>query len=103
MTVPYELQVGKFVASRQKEINLLNNELSRSVVTGKLASQQVSRRMRRRAVSHNPKRLPRRLREAHVNQRNKGCTASTNNGIGTVKKPSRRWRRRPKNLLAEYN
>ena len=33
--------------------------VTRSVTTGMLASQQVSRRMRRRAVSHNPKRLPR--------------------------------------------
>ena len=32
---------------------------ARSVTTGMFASQQVSRRMRRRAVSHNPKRLPR--------------------------------------------
>ena len=77
MTVPYELQIGKFVASRQKEITLLNNELSRSVVTGKLASQQVSRRMRRRAVSHNPKRLPRRLRDAHIHQRTKVHNIST--------------------------
>ena len=101
--LPEELQVGRFLTSRSAEIQLLCNEVSKGVSTGKLASQQVTRRMRRRAVSHNPKRLPRRLREAHVNQRNKGCTAVVNNGIGAVKKPSRRWRRRPKNLLAEYN
>ena len=101
--LPDELQIGRFLTSRSAEIQLLCNEVSKGVSTGKLASQQVTRRMRRRAVSHNPKRLPRRLREAHVNQRNKGCTTNTNNGIGTVKKPSRRWRRRPKNLLAEYN
>ena len=102
--LPDELQVGRFLSSRSAEIQLLCNEVSKSASTGKLASQQVTRRMRRRAVSHNPKRLPRRLRESHVNQRNKGCTsANTNNGIGTLKKPSRRWRRRPKNLLSEYN
>ena len=101
--LPGELQVGRFLSSRSAEIQLLCNEVSKSASTGKLASQQVTRRMRRRAVSHNPKRLPRRLRESHVNQRNKGCTANINNGIGILKKPSRRWRRRPKNLLAEYN
>ena len=101
--LPDELQVGRFLHSRSAEIQVLCNELSKSSATGKLASQQVTRRMRRRAVSHNPKRLPRRLRESHVNQRNKGSTACINNGIGTLKKPSRRWRRRPKNLLAEYN
>ena len=101
--LPGELQVGRFLNSRSAEIQLLCNEVSKSAATGKLASQQVTRRMRRRAVSHNPKRLPRRLRESHVHQRNKGCTAIVNNGIGTLKKPSRRWRRRPKNLLSEYN
>ena len=102
--LPSELQVGRFLSSRSAEIQLLCAEVSKGASTGKLASQQVTRRMRRRAVSHNPKRLPRRLRESHVNQRNKGCTtANINNGIGALKKPSRRWRRRPKNLLSEYN
>ena len=53
--------------------------------------------MRRRAVSHNPKRLPRRLRPAHSSQRDKS------GGEGrVVKRPSRRHRRRPKNLIEEY-
>ena len=72
----------------------------RSVSTGMLASQQVSRRMRRRAVSHNPKRLPRRLRGAHISQRVKSGTDGAGAGF---KRPSRRFRRRPSNLLAEYN
>ena len=72
----------------------------RSVSTGMLASQQVSRRMRRRAVSHNPKRLPRRLRGAHISQRVESGTDGAGAGL---KRPSRRFRRRPSNLLAEYN
>ena len=67
--LPYELQVGKFLSSRNDEVQLLCSEVSKSVSTGMLASQQVTRRMRRRAVSHNPKRLPRRLRDAHLGQR----------------------------------
>ena len=55
--------------------------------------------MRRRAVSHNPKRLPRRLRGAHISQRIKSGTQEA----GGIKRPSRRFRRRPSNLLAEYN
>ena len=74
--------------------------MARSVSTGMLASQQVSRRMRRRAVSHNPKRLPRRLRGAHINQRVKSGTDGAGAGL---RRPSRRFRRRPSNLLAEYN
>ena len=70
-TLPHELQVGKFLSSRNNEIQMLYNEISKSEPFGGLASQQVTRRMRRRAVSHNPKRLPRRLRNAHISQRNK--------------------------------
>ena len=73
--------------------------------------------MRRRAVSHNPKRLPRfghffssfvnlhvvllsrRLRGAHISQRAKSGTE----GEKGLRRPSRRFRRRPSNLLAEYN
>ena len=54
--------------------------------------------MRRRAVSHNPRRLPRRLRGAHISQRTKSGTQEA-----AIKRPSRRFRRRPSNLLAEYN
>ena len=77
-TLPHELQVGKFLSSRNNEIQMLYNEISKSEPFGGLASQQVTRRMRRRAVSHNPKRLPRRLRNAHISQRKK----SDNNATG---------------------
>lgn len=47
-------------------------------------------------MSHNVKRLPRRLQEAHLNQ-------MTKSGLPPkIKRPSRRYRRRPRNLLAEY-
>ena len=112
--LPHELQVGRFLEARAEEIKALENELVRTG-KGKLASQQVTsshsfniaslpliiskvpRHMRRRAVSHNPKRLPRRLRPAHSSQRDKS------GGEGrVVKRPSRRHRRRPKNLIEEY-
>ena len=99
-TLPHELQVGKFLSSRNNEIQMLYNEISKSEPFGGLASQQVTRRMRRRAVSHNPKRLPRRLRNAHISQRNKSDNNATG---GTLRRPSRNWRRRPGNLLSEYN
>ena len=53
--------------------------------------------MRRRVMSHNAKRMPRRLREAHLNQMIKsGLPPKT-------KRSSRKYRRRPQNLLQEYN
>lgn len=52
--------------------------------------------MRRRAMSHNAKRLPRRLREMHMNQLKKS-------GLPPKQKiPSRKHRRRPRNLTADY-
>jgi len=94
--LPAELQVGRFMESRSAELALLCGELERAG-SGKLASQQVPRHMRRRAVSHNPRRLPRRLRPAHSSQREK----SGGEGAGG-RRPCRRWRRRPGRLLAEY-
>jgi len=95
-SLPHELQVGRFLEAREAEIKALEGELVRTG-KGKLASQQVPKHMRRRAVSHNPRRLPRRLRPAHTSQRDKS------GGEGRVaKRPSRRHRRRPKNLIEEY-
>lgn len=48
-------------------------------------------------MSHNVKRLPRRLRQAHLNQLSKSGLPPKS------KRPSRKHRRRPSNLLAEYN
>lgn len=53
--------------------------------------------MRRRVMSHNVKRMPRRLREAHLQQMMKSGLPPKS------KRPSRKYRRRPSNLLLEYN
>lgn len=52
-------------------------------------------------MSHNVKRLPRRLREAHSAQMAK--SANGGNLPSTNKRPSRKYRRRPRNLLSEYS
>lgn len=63
----------------------------------KLIFQKLPVHMRRRVMSHNAKRLPRNLRNGHINQMKKsGLPPKT-------KKPSRKFRRRPQNLLHEYN
>ena len=56
--------------------------------------------MRRRAVSHNPKRLPRRLRAKHAAISAKSEHKSADQ---KPKRPSRKYRRRPSNLLKEYS
>uniref|UniRef100_A0A6V7HLC7 Uncharacterized protein n=1 Tax=Bracon brevicornis TaxID=1563983 RepID=A0A6V7HLC7_9HYME len=54
--------------------------------------------MRRRVMSHNAKRMPRRLREAHTKQMEKSGLPPK------IKRPSRKYRRRAHNLLAfTYN
>ncbi|KAH8281246.1 hypothetical protein KR018_002097 [Drosophila ironensis] len=63
----------------------------------KLIFQSLPKHMRRRAMSHHPKRLPRQYRQAHNSQMSKG-----GNKPVTSKRPSRKYRRRPANLLAEY-
>ncbi|XP_073968617.1 POP1 ribonuclease P/MRP subunit isoform X2 [Rhodnius prolixus] len=54
--------------------------------------------MKRRAMSHNIKRIPKRLRELHAVLREKSNTRE-----GPSKVPRRKYRRRPKELLNEYN
>ena len=69
---------------------------------GASAAQQLPKHLRRRAVSHNVNRLPRRLRARYNAERAKSDNIP---GGGTQKKPkrpSRKFRRRPSNLLLEY-
>nr|XP_050032322.1 ribonucleases P/MRP protein subunit POP1-like [Dermacentor andersoni] len=88
--VPREVQLFQFLGSRADEIASLVKDVERKYP--KLISQQVPRHMRRRTVSHDKRRLPKRLQEklAHEPDPPKG------------KRPSRKHRRRPRNLLAEY-
>ncbi|CAN8001333.1 unnamed protein product [Ixodes hexagonus] len=87
---PREVQLIRLLGSRADEIESLVQEVARK--HPKLISQQVPRHMRRRAVSHDKRRLPKRLKDKLTNEPDppKG------------KRPSRKHRRRPRNLLAEY-
>jgi len=59
-----ELDVDKFVKSREYEIRALEQGLARSKkALTKRAFQQVPKELRRRTASHNVKRIPKRLRE----------------------------------------
>lgn len=81
--------------ARINEIKALTMAISNPTNT-KLVFQKLPKHMRRRAMSHNPNRLPRKHRMAHKAQMCKsGAPART-------KRPSRKYRRKPSNLLREY-
>ena len=93
--VPANLPIIQNVAGRIKSINSLYND----IVTTKsemLLHQMLPNHMRRRAMSHNPKRLPLKYRQIHTNQMAKSGPS------GKKKRPSRKYRRKPSNLLKEY-
>ncbi|XP_044269655.1 ribonucleases P/MRP protein subunit POP1 isoform X2 [Tribolium madens] len=93
--LPSNISLSKFVACRSQEIQMMKNSLL-SQSGSKLAFQTLPKHMRRRAMSHNVKRLPRRLRQIHLNQMKKSGMPNQQ------KRPSRKYRRKPRNLLEEY-
>ena len=61
--VPSGIHVLHFAEARATELKNLTHALEHKQL-GKLTAQKLPRHMRRRAASHNVKRLPRRCREA---------------------------------------
>lgn len=117
-SLPHEVHTLKLLSSRASEIaamtysigkynyyicrshysHLIDNHcVADNPQRTKLIFQKLPIHMRRRVMSHNAKRLPRRLREAHIKQMAKSGLPPKN------KRPSRKYRRRPRNLLSEYN
>ncbi|CAH0729854.1 unnamed protein product, partial [Brenthis ino] len=94
--LPHSANSLKFAASRSIEIAAMTESILRPSKT-KLIFQTLPVHMRRRVMSHNCKRLPRRLREGHLEQLIKSGLPPKQ------KRPSRKHRRRPTNLLEEYN
>ncbi|XP_015190364.1 PREDICTED: ribonucleases P/MRP protein subunit POP1 [Polistes dominula] len=95
-SLPIDVSIMKLAKARAGEILSMTRTLENPRQT-KLIFQRLPIHMRRRVMSHNAKRLPRKLREAHISQMGKsGLPPKT-------KRPSRKYRRRPSNLLLEYN
>lgn len=93
--LPDQIQSYKFSADRVNEIKSLLSAINNPSQT-KLVFQTLPKHMRRRAMSHNPKRLPRKYRQAHISQMRKS-------GVATIsKRPSRKYRRKAGNLQREY-
>ncbi|XP_070555586.1 ribonucleases P/MRP protein subunit POP1-like [Ptychodera flava] len=95
---PRCINIVEFAEARAIEINTMMKYVT-STVGGRQVFQTLPRHMRRRAMSHNVKRLPRRLRKNAQFEARKHKRAAKD---GTAGKKSRRHRRRPKNLLSEY-
>nr|SVE73609.1 EOG090X07PD [Daphnia atkinsoni] len=93
--VPADISVARFASVRAQEIVALTKMIENPQTT-KLIFQKLPCHMRRRAMSHNPNRMPRVLREAHKAQMAKSGPASQ------PKRPRRKYRRRPSRLLEEY-
>nr|SVE83122.1 EOG090X07PD [Daphnia magna] len=93
--VPSDISVVRFATVRAQEIVALTKMIENPQTT-KLIFQKLPCHMRRRAMSHNPNRMPRLLREAHKSQMAKSGPALK------PKRPRRKYRRRPSRLLEEY-
>ncbi|XP_066991529.2 ribonucleases P/MRP protein subunit POP1 [Anabrus simplex] len=94
--LPVKMSIMKFAKARAQEIAALTEAIEDPQKTA-LVFQRLPKIMRRRVMSHNAKRMPRRLREIHLNQLEKSGFPPKS------KRPSRKHRRRPQNLLLEYN
>lgn len=94
--LPSGLNILNIISARAQEIEALTEAIDDPQRSG-LVFQRLPKHMRRRIMSHNVKRMPRRLREAHLRQMEKSGLPPKS------KRPSRKYRRRPSNLLQEYN
>ncbi|KAH8366581.1 hypothetical protein KR084_004570 [Drosophila pseudotakahashii] len=98
VTLPSHVTTYHYAAVALQEIrNLVADCQETTQRSSKLIFQTLPKHMRRRAMSHHPKRLPRKYRQAHKSQMSKGGNQPVNS-----KRPSRKYRRRPKNLMREY-
>ncbi|XP_017064761.1 ribonucleases P/MRP protein subunit POP1 [Drosophila eugracilis] len=98
VTLPSHVTTYHYAAGALQEIrNLVADCQETTLRSSKLIFQTLPKHMRRRAMSHHPKRLPRKYRQAHKSQMAKGGNQPVNS-----KCPSRKYRRRPKNLMREY-
>lgn len=90
--LPEYISTYRYASEHVKEIkDLLSN--IRNPSNTKLIFQSLPKHMRRRAMSHHPKRLPRKYRNIHISQMMKAGKPQQG------KRPSRKYRRRPGNLM----
>lgn len=95
ISLPAGIGIVQHVAGRIRELKRLYNDVA-TTKSEMLVHQMLPNHMRRRAMSHNPKRLPLKYRKIHTNQMAKSGPNSKK------RRPSRKYRRKPSNLMKEY-
>ncbi|CAG9805522.1 unnamed protein product [Chironomus riparius] len=90
------INIIRHVGDRLTELKKIYNDVN-TRKSEMLIHQLLPNHIRRRGMSHNPKRLPKRYRAAHINQMQKSGLENK-----PKKRPSRKYRRRPANLMKEY-
>lgn len=95
--IPQSVSIKPFIRARMDEIEALT-QLIETPSNNIFLKQQFPKHMRRRAMSQNVKRIPKRLREHQIDMREKSGIREI-----PIKRPRRKYRRRPKNLLNDYN
>ncbi|XP_063968428.1 ribonucleases P/MRP protein subunit POP1-like isoform X2 [Lytechinus pictus] len=98
---PRAINVGAFAVARADEINTMMRSISTNNSIQRIF-QRLPRHMRRRAMSHNIRRMPRRLRENARIQAEKSVKKKPKQDTTGAAKKSRRHRRRPGNLREMY-
>ncbi|XP_071807706.1 ribonucleases P/MRP protein subunit POP1-like [Asterias amurensis] len=104
---PRAINVAEFAGARAAELKTMTEAVMTMGGTRR-TFQKLPRHLRRRAMSHDLRRLPKRLRESEERAMNKGASKKTGRGkegdgeTSAPAKRSRRHRRRPSNLREEY-
>ncbi|XP_022609120.1 ribonucleases P/MRP protein subunit POP1 [Seriola dumerili] len=100
--MPKYITAGGFARARAAEVSAMLKAVTKT--TGSChVSAALPKHMRRRAMSHNTKRLPYRLREVANRMRQKSLQAGSKKKKEQAKNKSRKARRRHGNLLLEFN
>ncbi|XP_035528220.1 ribonucleases P/MRP protein subunit POP1 isoform X1 [Morone saxatilis] len=100
--MPKLITAGAFARARSAEVRAMLKAVT--VTTGSShVCGALPKHMRRRAMSHNTKRLPRRLRDVANRMREKSLQAGSKKKKEQAKSKSRKARRRHGNLLLEFN
>ncbi|XP_072316657.1 ribonucleases P/MRP protein subunit POP1 [Eucyclogobius newberryi] len=99
--MPKYINAGSFARARAAEVKVMVKAVKKKSASCHLFS-ALPKHMRRRAMSHNPKRLPRRLQEMAMKLREKSLQGAKKKKQESKKK-SRKARRRHGNLLLEFN
>ncbi|XP_039972996.1 ribonucleases P/MRP protein subunit POP1 [Xiphias gladius] len=99
--MPKYISAGAFARARAAEVNAMLKAVTKTTGSCHVFG-ALPKHMRRRAMSHNTKRLPRRLRDVANRMREKSLQAGSKKKE-QAKSKSRKARRRHGNLLLEFN